>query len=125
MSALKRMVGWTCWLAVATFVYGIVWVRVDKDFVLAFPPAMYERLDALVGLTSHDAREHLGIWFTSLYAVLVLHGIAWIGMVCLKPKSEHRARVWELWKGRLYWCAGWTCWWIVSVAGLKLASEMS
>ncbi|NID17181.1 hypothetical protein [Luteibacter yeojuensis] len=122
--ALRRMIGWASWLAVATFLYSMAWIRLDEDFVLAFPPALYGRLEALMGLTSHDARENLAIWFTSLYAVLVLHAIAWIAMVRLKPKSEHRASVWNLWKGRLYATVGWTCWWIVSVMGTHLAGEI-
>jgi hypothetical protein len=118
------MIGWSSWLAVATFVYSIVWIRLDEDFVLAFPPAMYERLDTLMSLTSHDSRENLAIWFTSLYAVLVLHAVAWIGMVCLKPKSEHCARVWGLWKTRICSTVGWTCWWMVSVIGTNLIGEI-
>lgn len=118
------MLGWASWLAVATYIYSIVWVRLDRDFVLAFPPVMYERLDALVTLKSHDARENLGIWFTALYAVLVLHATAWVGMVCLKPKSKRRTAVWGLWKGRLYSAVGWASWWVVSIVGANLLGEI-
>jgi len=124
VSVLKRLLGWTSWLAVATYAYSIVWVRLDTDFVLAFPPAMYERLDALFGLKSHDARENLGIWFTALYAVLVLHVIAWVVMARLKPKSERRAATLGLWKGRLYVAVGWGCWWIVCIVGTNLVGEV-
>ncbi|HEY4294082.1 hypothetical protein [Luteibacter sp.] len=125
MTVVGRILGWASWLAVAAWLYGVIWTHLDHSLDFSFPESFYSWWGDLLDVQSHDGSHYLFIWGTSLPMVLGLHAAAWVVLHYVGFASGPHRLVYLRWQRRVSAIVGWTSWLlVVTLAALAISDAI-